>query len=143
MIKVYSGGKKSKDWILLGQNEYLKRLRKPFDTQFLYFDDEKIANLDQKWPFKSSDYVILLDERGGEFSSVQLANKLEILFANGKNVIFIIGGAYGVSPAVRNKANLVLSISKLIFPHELMRVIMSEQIYRMQDISRGGKYHHQ
>lgn len=142
MIRVIAGGKKSKDWVLEGQNEYEKRLKKPFDVHFEYFDEEKIANLQSNWPFKSSEYVILLDERGENISSPELSERLEKVFISGKSVAIIIGAAYGVSEEVRTRADFVWSVSKLVFPHELMRVILTEQIYRAQEISRGGKYHH-
>ncbi len=142
MIRVIAGGKRSKNWIFDGQSEYEKRLKKPFDAYFEYWDDNKIASLEEKWPFKSSEYVILLDERGEIFSSPDLSKKLENIFVSGKSIVFIIGGAYGVSESVRSHADLVLSISKMVFPHEFMRVILAEQIYRAQEISKGSGYHH-
>lgn len=143
MIKIFAGGKKSKNWVLDGQSEYFKRLKKPFDTQILYVDDQKIADLARNWPFKASDYVILLDERGENISSPELSQKLGGAFISGKQVTIIIGGAYGVSQEVREKTNFVWSISNLVFPHELMRVLLAEQIYRAQEIYRGSKYHHE
>ena len=143
MIRIFAGGKKSKNWVLDGQSEYFKRLKKPFDTQILYVDDQKIADLARNWPFKASDYVILLDERGENISSPELSQKLGGAFISGKQVTIIIGGAYGVSQEVREKANFVWSISNLVFPHELMRVLLAEQIYRAQEIYRGSKYHHE
>ncbi len=143
MIKIIAGGKKSRNWVLEGQDEYLKRLKKPFDTLTTYVDDAKIADLARNWPFKASQYVILLDERGENISSPELSYKLSSAFTSGRQVVIIIGGAYGVSPEMREKADFVWSISNLVFPHELMRVLLSEQIYRAQEIYRGGKYHHQ
>lgn len=143
MIRIIAGGKKSKNWILDGQTEYEKRLKKPFDVHFEYWDDAKIATLARIWPFKPSEYVILLDERGEILSSPALSNRLEKAFLSGKSVTFIIGGPYGVSPEIRKRADFVLSFSSLVFPHELMRVMLAEQIYRAQEISRGGKYHHE
>ena len=64
-------------------------------------------------------------------------------FLNSKNVVILIGGAYGFSPEVREKANFVWSFSKLVFPHALARVIVAEQTYRAQEIFNGGKYHHE
>ena len=142
MIRIIAGGKKSRGFILEGQDEYLKRLKKPVDAQISYLDDAKIADLAHNWPFKPSEYVILLDERGEIISSPELSQRLEKAFVSGKSVTIIIGGAYGVSQDIRDKADFVWSISKLVFPHELMRVILSEQIYRAQEISRGSKYHH-
>ena len=142
MIKIIAGGKKSKNWVLDGQNEYLKRLKKPFDVDISYMDDEKVANLGNSWPFKADQYVILMDERGENISSPELSSKLEKAFISGKSVTFIIGAAYGVPAEVRQKADFVLSVSKMVFPHELMRVMLAEQIYRAQEIARGGQYHH-
>ena len=142
MIRVIAGGKKSKNWVLDGQNEYEKRLKKPFDAHFEYWDEEKIANLARIWPFKPSEYIILMDERGENISSPELSQRLEKAFISGKSVTIIIGAAYGVPPEVREKADFVLSVSKMVFPHELMRVILAEQIYRAQEIARGGHYHH-
>lgn len=142
MIRIIAGGKKSKNWVLDGQTEYEKRLKKPFDAHFEYWDDEKIAGLAHNWPFKPSEYVILLDERGEIISSPELSSRLEKAFVSGKSVTIIIGGAYGVSQDIRDKADFVWSISKLVFPHELMRIILSEQIYRAYEIAKGGKYHH-
>ena len=143
MIKILAGGKKSRGFILEGQDEYLKRLKKPFDAQITYLDDAKIADLAHNWPFKPSEYVILLDERGTNISSPELSKKLSDAFTSGKQVVIIIGGAFGVSDKVREKADFVWSVSNLVFPHELMRILLSEQIYRAQEIYRGSKYHHQ
>lgn len=143
MIKIIAGGKKSKNWVLDGQNEYLKRLKKPFDVDISYMDDKKVTNLASNWPFKPDQYVILMDERGENISSPKLSQKLSEAFLRGKQVVIIIGGAYGVSEETRNKADFVWSVSKLVFPHELMRILLSEQIYRAQEIYRGGKYHHE
>ena len=143
MIQIIAGGKKSRGFILEGQNEYLKRLKKPFDTHITYLDDTKIADLARNWPFKPSEYVILLDERGKNISSPELSQKLNNAFISGRQVVIIIGGAFGVSDEVRKKADFVWSVSNLVFPHELMRILLSEQIYRAQEIYRGSKYHHQ
>ena len=142
MIKVYAGGKKSKNWVLDGQSEYEKRLFKPFNTEFMYLDDQKIAKLADSWPFSSSDYVILLDERGKNISSPDLSQIIEQQFLDGKTINFVIGGPFGVPQELRDRVDFVWSFSKLVFPHELMRIMLTEQIYRAQEISRGGKYHH-
>ena len=142
MIRIIAGGKKSKNWVLGAQEEYFCRLKKPFDVSIEYWDEEKIANLGSKWPFDGRSYVILLDERGSILSSPELSSKLEKAFISGKNVVMIIGTAFGVPPEVREKADFVLSVSKMVFPHELMRVMLAEQIYRAQEIARGSKYHH-
>lgn len=142
MIKIVAGGKPSKGWILEGVLEYTKRLKKPFDVSWQFFEEEKMARYLDKWPFSGSDFVILLDERGVQLSSPEFSEKLSGCFNSSREVTIIIGGAYGVSDEVRTRADLVFSFSRQVFPHELMRVMLAEQIYRAQEIARGGKYHH-
>ena len=144
MIRIIACGKASKGWVFDGVSEYEKRLKKPFDVSFEFFEEEKLAKYLEKWPFDSvSDFVILLDERGENLSSPELSLRLSACFNSSREVAMIIGGAYGVSDTVRERADLVWSVSRLVFPHELMRVILAEQIYRAQEIARGGKYHHE
>ena len=144
MIRVIAGGKPSKGWVLNGVLEYTRRLKKPFDVSWQFFEEEKLARFLEKWAFDaSSDFVILLDERGENLSSPELSARLSRCFNSSREVVIIIGGAYGVSDTVRERADLVWSVSRLVFPHELMRVLLSEQIYRAQEIARGGKYHHE
>jgi len=90
------------------------------------------------------DYVILLDERGKELSSPEVAKMLEWrLNESTQRLIFIIGGAYGVDEIIKARANFTWSLSRLVFPHQLVRLILVEQIYRAFTIQRGEKYHHQ
>ena len=70
-------------------------------------------------------------------------NNFLYLFNFGKEIVLIIGGAYGVTEEVRKKSDVVWSFSNLVFPHQLMRVMLIEQIYRTQEILHGGKYHHE
>ena len=142
MIRIIAGGRKSRGWVLEGQEEYLKRLVRPFDAVIEYADDARLSEFARRWPFSGREFVILLDERGEGLSSVELSERLSAAFGAGRKVVMIIGGAYGVEPVVREQADLVLSVSKMVFPHELMRVLLAEQIYRAQEIYRGGKYHH-
>lgn len=142
MIKIIAGGKKSSGWVAAGVAEYEARLVKPFDVKWEIYEEEKLAKMLEKWPFQGSDLVILADERGENISSVELAQKIERAMVDALNVVIIIGGAYGVSEEVRQKADFVWSFSKLVFPHLMMRVMLIEQIYRAQEIARGRKYHH-
>jgi 23S rRNA (pseudouridine1915-N3)-methyltransferase len=87
--------------------------------------------------------VVLLDERGVSLDSPALALKVDQLATQGKAITFLIGGAYGVTDALRKKADLVWSLSPLVFPHQLVRLILTEQLYRAQQILAGGSYHHQ
>jgi 23S rRNA (pseudouridine1915-N3)-methyltransferase len=92
---------------------------------------------------KQDDYLILLDERGKMLSSPELANFI-ISRANEskKQLIFLIGGAFGVSKDVSKRANYTWSISPLVFPHQIVRLILAEQIYRACTIIKNEKYHH-
>lgn len=93
--------------------------------------------------YQANDIVILLDERGKEFDSLALANHLQSYMNSGaKNIIFIIGGAYGVDQEIAQRANLTWSLSRLVFPHQLVRLILVEQLYRAHTILAGEKYHH-
>ena len=88
-------------------------------------------------------YVVLLDERGTMLDSPALSRSLHRPIVQGKSLVLIIGGAYGVTEAVMERANLVWSLSRLVFPHQLVRLILAEQLYRAQQIAAGHPYHHQ
>ena len=90
-----------------------------------------------------SDYVILLDERGKAITSPALAKTLQKPLDNSRSVTLIIGGAYGVDQSVHDRADFVWSLSPLVFPHQLVRLILAEQIYRAQEIAGGRPYHHE
>ena len=143
MIRIIAGGKKNSDWGKTACDEYEKRLRKPFDITWEFMDEEKLEKKLEKWPFDKGDFVICCDERGKNISSGEYASLLNRSFVESRNVVILIGGAYGFSEAVREKANFVWSFSRLVFPHALARVIVCEQIYRASQIMGGGKYHHE
>lgn len=143
MIKIIAGGKKSSGWVQDAINEYEKRLKKPFDISWEILEEEKLAKKLEKWDFKPNQVIILADERGKNISSPELSDKLNKIFNSSSEVVIIIGGAFGVSEEVRNKADFVWSFSRLVFPHMLMRIMTTEQIYRAQEIANGGKYHHE
>lgn len=104
-------------------------------------ESEKILNILEK---ESDNFIILLDEVGKEKNNQELANLFQEKMNDSiSKIIFIVGGAYGVSKEVKEKANLVLSLSKLVFPHQLVRTILVEQIYRTISILKNGKYHHE
>ncbi|MDR2972646.1 MAG: 23S rRNA (pseudouridine(1915)-N(3))-methyltransferase RlmH [Bacteroidales bacterium] len=90
------------------------------------------------------DIVVLLDERGQEFSSLQFSQFLQQRLNSGcKNLLFLIGGAYGFSEEVYQRANFSLSMSKMTFPHKLARLLFVEQLYRAFSILKGEPYHHE
>ncbi len=88
------------------------------------------------------DVIWLLDEKGSQISSIELAQKIEKTKLIAKNISIVVGGAYGVNDDLRSKADFVWSLSSLVFPHELAWVILSEQIYRAGQINNNSGYHH-
>ncbi len=93
---------------------------------------------------KKEDYVVLLDERGRDMKSEAVAELIENRMLDSvKRMIFVIGGAYGVSDAIHVRANYTWKLSSLVFPHLLVRVILVEQLYRAMTILKGEKYHHE
>ena len=92
---------------------------------------------------KKDDYLILLEERGKQLSSEQLAVFIQQRANESeKNIVFLIGGAFGVSKEIFDRSNFKWSLSPLVFPHQLVRLILAEQIYRSCTINRNEKYHH-
>ena len=93
---------------------------------------------------RPGDDLILLDERGKQYSSVELAKVLQDKISYiGKDITFVIGGAYGFSQAVYDRADSKISLSKMTFSHQMVRAIFAEQIYRAFTIMRGEPYHHE
>ncbi|HMK04121.1 MAG TPA: 23S rRNA (pseudouridine(1915)-N(3))-methyltransferase RlmH [Ferruginibacter sp.] len=92
---------------------------------------------------QKEDYLVLLDEKGKQLTSEDFAGFIQSRANESiKNIVFLVGGAYGVSDAVRKRANYQWSLSKLVFPHQLVRLILAEQLYRACSINRNEKYHH-
>lgn len=108
-------------------------------------DEEKVKDMEGKQILKNikdSEYVICLDLSGEELNSIQLSEKLEKLALMGTNQVdFIIGGSLGIGKEVLDRADEKMSFSKLTFPHQMIRTILLEQIYRAFKISRGEVYH--
>lgn len=150
-ITIVAVGKKHDAWVAEGIERYQKRLRSPFFAEWILLphsslegdrarqeESERILSR-----LKPNDYVVLLDERGKNLDSPALARQFEDVFNNSQSIVCIIGGAYGVDDSVRTRANLVWSLSNLVFPHQLVRLILIEQLYRAQQITSGGSYHHE
>ena len=143
-------GKKHESWIAEGLERYSKRLRAPWNVRWVLLPHSSLegtgARQEESERILSAldplDYVILLDERGQSLDSPGLSSRLDRLFTEGKSVICVIGGAYGVSEVLMARANLVWSLSPLVFPHQLVRLILTEQLYRAQEITAGRSYHH-
>jgi 23S rRNA (pseudouridine1915-N3)-methyltransferase len=95
-----------------------------------------------RWLTPSMD-VVLLDEHGHEFRSIEYAEWLQKKMSAGKDLVLIIGGAYGFSPAVYARANYKVSFSQMTFSHQMIRLMAIEQLYRAMTILRGEPYHHE
>lgn len=143
MIRIIAGGKKNTGACQEIIAEYEKRLRKPYDLVWQFMDEEKLAKWLIEWPFTGREFVICCDERGENISSDEYSALLEKAFANGREVVILIGGAYGFAPEVREKADFIWGFSRLVFPHMIARIIATEQIYRASQIAVGGPYHHE
>ena len=141
MIRILAGGKKNRAWLLDACDDYEKRLRKPYEISWQFVDE---SELDAKvLALNAKSFVVLLDERGKLLESPELAHEINEVFLNGKELVFVIGGAFGhFSPAMQARADLILSFSKMVFTHQICRLILVEQIYRAQEIQLGHPYHH-
>ena len=149
-LRVLMVGRKHEDWVVDGIRRYEKRLKKPFDLSWVSIphsarenDAARKEESERLLAKLGSDYVILLDERGKAITSPQLAKTLQKPLDNSRNVTLIIGGAYGVDQSVHDRADFVWSLSPLVFPHQLVRLILAEQVYRAQEIAAGRPYHHE
>ena len=156
-ITIVSVGKLKEKYLKQGIAEYLKRLSAYAKVKIIEVPDEKApeslsASEEQEVKQKEGDrilakvtpdtYVITLDLQGKMLTSEQLAEKLEDLATYGKSKIaFVIGGSLGLSDDVRKRSDYALSFSKMTSPHQLMRLILLEQIYRGFKIMRGEPYH--
>ncbi len=120
--------------------EYLKRLQKYCSLEVIEIKDEGKEKEAEKIIAKSQDaYVIVLTEEGKQYTSIQFATLLK---KTEHNIIFIMGGPYGLDDVVKKRANLLLSLSVMTLPHELCRVVFLEQLYRAYTILKNEKYHH-
>lgn len=155
-ITLLTVGKTDKEWVRKGLEIYSSRLEHyiPFTiSEIPELKNVSALSRDQikdkegaliLAAVKDSDDVILLDERGKEMSSVEWAAMLEGRMARGgKGIVFVIGGAYGFSGAVYARANAKISLSKMTFSHQMVRVIFTEQLYRAFTIIKGEPYHHE
>lgn len=156
-IRIIAVGKLKEKYLKQGISEFSKRLGAYFKLSIIEVPDEEAPeHLSEKEleqvliregekilaKIKQDDYVIALDVKGHSLSSEQFTKKLEQISFAGKNqVCFIIGGSNGLSEAVLKRADDKLSFSKMTFPHQLMRLILLEQIYRAYKIQRNEPYH--
>ena len=149
-------GKTSIGYLKQGIDEYIKRLKHYVPFEIKYIDDIKntknISEDQQKRTegakilslLDKSDFVVLLDEHGTEYTSMQYSSYIQKRMLSGaKKVVFVIGGPYGFSQEVYARANDKISFSKMTFNHEMIRLIFTEQLYRAYTIINHEPYHHE
>lgn len=149
-------GKTSIGYLKQGIDEYIKRLKHYVPFEIKYIDDIKNAkNISEDQQKRTegakilslldkSDFVVLLDEHGKEYTSMQYSSYIQKRMLSGvKKVVFVIGGPYGFSQEVYDRANDKISFSKMTFNHEMIRLIFTEQLYRAYTIINHEPYHHE
>ena len=154
-LQFWAIGKNHESYVKEGVDLFTKRISNyypvewnilpmPKNAGLLSEADHKKKESDMITDFlKKDDYLVLLDENGKMLTSEGLANFIQLRANESiKNMVFLIGGAYGVSEAVKQRANYQWSLSELVFPHQLVRLILAEQVYRACSINRNEKYHH-
>ncbi len=122
----------------IGLENYSKRL-----SHYLPFEYKEIKNDQILRLLQPSDTVVLLDERGIERRSIEFADWLQKKENSVKRLVFIIGGPFGFSKDVYDRADEMISLSRMTFSHQMVRVIFTEQLYRACTILKGEKYHHE
>ena len=148
-------GKTTDTYLLPGINEYKNRLKRYCQFEYIEFPAAKIGknaseketkNKEEKAvleKLQKSDFLVLMDEKGQEQTSEKFASFLSNHQMRGtKNLVFLIGGAYGFSTSVYERANTQIALSKMTFTHQMVRLIFTEQLYRAFTITKGEKYHH-
>ena len=151
MIKIICVGKIKEQYLVDGIKEYKKRMESWKGVEIVEVKEcinnniEKVKDLEGELileKINKEDYVITLEIEGKMIDSTSLANKIDELYTYGNtNIVFIIGGSWGLSDKVKSRSNYKLSFSKFTFPHQLMRLILMEQIYRAFTIINHKEYH--
>ena len=150
-LKLIVVGKTKKTFFEESEREYLKRLKKYCKLNYRIVSSSKKSDLkdaclkmeeDQILKnINTQDFLILLDEKGKQYSSRAFASQLNERLVRDSNIVFAIGGAFGFSEKVYNRSNMVWSLSSLTFPHHMVRTIFLEQLYRSFTILKGEHYH--
>lgn len=150
MIKVICVGKLKEKYWQDACSEYLKRLKKYTNIEIIEVEDDKVDDKTHSLEIEkerinkyltAKDYIVTLEIEGKQLDSITLSEKLNWMQLQGKNIVFIIGGSYGIHLDIKRKSNLSLSFSKMTFPHQLFRVLLLEQLYRSYKILNNEKYH--
>lgn len=154
-IQLWSAGKNHEPYVKAGIDEFTTRISRYFKVEWIILSSPKYSAsmgeaelmkkegrqiLDQ---LSKEDYLVALEETGTMISSEGLANLLQARANDStRQLVFLIGGAFGLDDEVLKRANMKWSLSKLVFPHQLVRLILAEQVYRACTILKNEKYHH-
>lgn len=154
-ISFWAIGKTNEAYVKQGVEEFTRRISKYFKVEWTLIPMPKNAGMMSEMDLKKkegemilewldkSDYLVALDEKGKQLNSSGLANFIQLRANESvKNLVFVIGGAFGLHEAVLMRADFKWSLSSLTFPHQLVRLILAEQVYRACTILRNEKYHH-
>jgi 23S rRNA (pseudouridine1915-N3)-methyltransferase len=155
-LEFWAIGKNNEPYVKAGVEEFTKRITNYFKAEWSIIPVPKNAGMLSEMDLKKregetilewldkGDYLVALDERGKQLSSKKLADFIQARAnESARKLVFLIGGAYGLDDAVLKRANYIWSLSELTFPHQLVRLILAEQIYRACSILKNEKYHHQ
>mgnify|MGYP002513355760 FL=1 len=150
MIKLITVGTIKEKYLKDAIDEYTKRIKKYTNVELIEVKDEGLVEDSKaivleaekiKKHLSPRDYIITMEIEGKQLTSEEFSEKLNQIQIENSNIVFIIGGSYGLSDEIKQMSKLHLSFSKMTFPHQLMRIILEEQIYRAFNISNNGKYH--
>tara|TARA_E500000331_G_C16756531_1_gene497657 strand:+ start:80 stop:553 length:474 start_codon:yes stop_codon:yes gene_type:complete len=148
-------GKTNEKYLIEGISDYQKRLKHYINFEIVeILNIKNVKNFSEKQLIRkegemilkqinTSDYLVLLDDQGNDFSSPSFAEKLQQWMISGKKrLVFVVGGAYGFSQEVYNRGNEKLSLSRMTFSHQMVRLFFVEQLYRGYTILNNEPYHH-
>jgi 23S rRNA (pseudouridine1915-N3)-methyltransferase len=154
-IQLWSIGKNHEPYVKAGVEDFTKRIANYYPVQWNIIPQPKNAGMMSEMDLKKkegetilqllnkTDHLVALDERGKQFNSEGLASFIQKRANEStRNLIFLVGGAFGLDEAVLKRADTTWSLSSLVFPHQLVRLIIAEQLYRACTILRNEKYHH-
>ena len=154
-LQFWTIGKSNESYIKEGVDQFTKKIGHYFNVQWTIIPTPKNAGMMSEMDLKkkegetildllhTTDFLVLLDEKGKQFTSEAFAGFIQQRAnESARQVIFLIGGAYGVHESIVKRADHVWSLSSLVFPHQLVRLMLAEQVYRACTILRNEKYHH-
>ena len=152
-LSIFSVGKTNDSYIKEGVEQFTKRISHYYPIDWQLISPSKLTDAIQikkaeaisiLKALTTNDVLILLDEKGKMLSSPGLANLMQQKAnQSAQGIVFLIGGAYGVDDEIKKRANFTWSLSELVFPHMLVRLILAEQVYRACSILANEKYHHE